>query len=71
MYDSLTQVLIQRRSGEIMLLDVSKKVLICQIGLPKPLKILNGFCYAHATSNLYIRGIKIMYNLETNGPFPY
>ena len=48
-----------------MLLDVSTKVMICQISLPKPLKILNGFGYAHATSNLYNRGIKL-FNLGRN-----
>ena len=48
-----------------MLLDVSTKVLICQISLPKPLKILNGFSYAHTTSNLYIRGIEL-FNLARN-----
>ena len=48
-----------------MLLDVSTKVLICLISLPKALKILNGFGYAHTTSNLYIRGIKL-FNLGRN-----
>ena len=49
-------VITQRKSGQIMLLDVLTKTLKCQVVLVKPLTMLNGFCYTHATSTLYMKG---------------
>ncbi|XP_028407102.1 WD repeat-containing protein 93-like [Dendronephthya gigantea] len=56
-------MLVQRSSGKIMLLDVASRTLKCQIGLAKPLTMLDGFCFTHGTSTLYmIGGRKDEYN---------
>ena len=49
-------VITQRKSGQIMLLDILTQTLKCQVVLVKSLTMLNGFCYSQATSTLYMKG---------------